>query len=130
VEKLEGDVESRTDKLKQLIDKHKTTLLKGLCAIKERHLEETQIATDDIDEYLTCLETNNFCSQKGSDSDICGAFSKLSVRAVELQQKCHSMLEREIQSLNFGLRKSEIEDFLLENCDNLIGEIEGKNLSS
>ena len=87
------------------------------------------MATDDIDTYLSCLETyNSYCQTimaKGSASDICRAFSDLSARAVELQQQCQSMIEREIQSINFRLRKSEAVESLEESCVNFIGEIEG-----
>ena len=130
VETLECDMENRKDELKQLADKHATSLLQGLCSIRQSKLKEIQMETDDIDTYLSSLETyNSYCQKimaKGSASDICRAFSDLSVRAVELQEQCQPMIEREIQSFNFRFRKSELEEILKETCDNLIGEIEGK----
>ena len=120
VKKLECDIANRKEILKQLIDKHEASLLQGLCSTRQSKLKEIQMATDDIDTYVSCLETyNSYCQTimaKGSASDICRAFSDLSARAVELQQQCQSMIEREIQSINFRFRKSEDVEFLEESC--------------
>ena len=130
VEKLEGDVKNRADELIELIDKHKAILLQDLRTIKESKLKETQITADDIATYLSCLETYNSYSQKmlakGSASDICGAFSNLSIRMIELQEQCQAMIERETQSFNTCFRKSELDEFLeYGGCDNFIGDIQG-----
>lgn len=64
---------------------------------------------------------------KGSASDICRAISDLSVRAMELQQQCQPIIVIEcgIQEFKFRFRQSAIEEFIEEDCRNLIGEIEG-----
>src|SRR6218665_1335013 len=128
--KLECDVTKRTDELKQLIDSHASPLLQGLCSTKQSKLKEIQMTTDDVDTYISCLETyKSYCQKimaKGSASDICSAFSNLSSRAMELQKECLPLTQREIQSINLCFRKSELVEVLQKNCDNLIGKIEGR----
>ena len=134
VEILECDVANRRDELKQLIDNHATSLLQDLYSIRQSKLKDIAMVTDDIDAYLSSLQTyNSYCQTivaRGSASDICRAFSDLSVRATELQRQCQPAIELEIQSFNFCFRKSELEDILEESCDNLIGEIAGKRFLS
>ena len=130
VANLECDIASRADELKQLIDKHATTLLQDLRSMQQSNLKEIQLATDDIDAYLSCLETyNSYCQKiiaEGSASDTCRAFSYLSIRAGELYLQFQDLSKTEVQSVNFCFRKSKLEEFLVGSCDNLIGEIEGK----
>src|SRR6218665_1208748 len=128
--KLECDVTNRTDELKKMIDQHATSLIEDLYSIRQSKQKDIQMATDDVDTYLSCLETyKSYCQKimtKGSASDICSAFSNLSSRAMELQQECHSVTGRELQSINLCFRKSKLDEFLQENCENVIGKIEGK----
>jgi len=132
VENLECYIEKRKDELKQLADKHAIALLESLSAIRQCKLKEIEMATCDIDTYISSLETYNSYSLKiiarGSPADICREFSNLSVRAVELQEQCQPMIEREIQSFDVIFRKSELEEFMQESCGSIIGEIEGKRL--
>src|SRR6218665_1013435 len=132
VEKLECDVATKKDELKQLTEKHEASLLQDLYMIKQSKLKEIQMAMDDVDTYLSSLETyNSYCKMiidKGSANDICGAMSDLSVTTLELQQQCQPLIEREIQFSNMCFSKSGLCEFLEENCVNSIGEIEGKRL--
>jgi hypothetical protein len=127
---LECDIENRREEVKQLAEKHAASLLQNLCSIRQSKLKEIQMETDEIDAYLSSLETyNSYCQSimtKGSASDICNAISDLSSRAVELQRQCQLTNETEVQSLTFSFRKSELEQFLAESCGNLIGEIQGQ----
>src|SRR6218665_1530832 len=120
----------REDELKQLADDHAASLLQGLYLKRQSKLKEIQTTTDDIDAYLTNLETfKSYCEKindKGSASDICGAFCDLSVRALELQDLCQMVTGGDIQAFNFCFRKSEFEEFLEHNCENVIGVIEGR----
>lgn len=129
-ENLERDVEKRKDELKQIAEEHATSLLRSLGSIRQGKLTEFQTATNEIDIYLSCLEIyNSYCKKilaKGSASETCRAFSGLSARAIELQDQCRPMIEREIQPFNFSFRKSKLEEILERSGDNWLGEFEGK----
>lgn len=131
VESIECDVEKRKEEIKQLTDKHSNCLLQSLCSERRSVLKKIQTATDEVDAYLSNLESyNSYCQRimaKGSASDICRAISDLSVRAMELQQQCQPIIVIEcgIQEFKFRFRQSAIEEFIEEDCRNLIGEIEG-----
>ena len=130
IEKLECDVSSRKDELMQLIEKHANYLMHDLCLIRQGKLKEMQMETDDIETYILSLETyNSYCQTimvNGSDSDICCAFTDLSVRAVELQEQRQLRIRGEIQPFNCNFIKSGLESFLGESSKNLIGELEGE----
>ena len=127
---LECNIANRKDELKQFTDKHATSLIQSLRSIRQSKLKELKTSTGDIEEYLSNLERFNvYCQRimaKGSAIDICREFSDLSGRAIELQQQCQVLIDREDRPFNANFRKLELGDFLGENLDNLIGEIEGR----
>ena len=85
------------------------------------------MAAEDIDAHLSSLQS--YCSYGqmitalGSASDICRAASDLSVSAIDLQQRCQVLIEKEIQVFKFCFTKLEFEEFIADY--NLIGKIEG-----
>lgn len=129
-ESMECDIGKRNDEIKRSADKHANCLLQSICSETQNRLKEIQIAADDIDIYVSNLESyNSYCQEiivKGSASDICGAQSDLSVRAIELQQQFQPIIQRVIQEFKLNFRPSELEELLDEDRFNLIGEIESE----
>lgn len=130
MESLEYDIESRKEQVKQFAEKHASSLVQGLVVERQSRLKEFQMVKDDIDEYISKLESYNSYSKhiitKGSASDICSALSSLSGRATELQHDCQPIIERVIQECEFCFRQFELEELLKHDGGNLIGKIESK----
>lgn len=129
VESLHCEIEGKKDGIKQLADKHASCLVQSLCFERQRRLKEIQKATDDTDAYLSNIESyNSYCQiilDKGSASDICREVSDLSVRASELRQQCQTILQQGIQDFKICFRQSQLEEYIEEDCGNLVGEIKG-----
>lgn len=126
MEGVECDVAKRKSQIQQLMDKHASGLLERLSSERQCRLTEIQMATNNTDAYISTLESfNSYCQGlmiSGSARDVCCAIADVSVRALELQEVCQTILEIGIRDLKFCLRKSELE----EDYGNLLGEIEGK----
>lgn len=128
----EKTISKRTEELKQLIDTHSKSLSDKMTQLKTSKLREIDATKEDIDQHLTILESfKAYClsmAEKGSNSDICQATEELNNRSDELQKTHKARVRREIKqnSQQNLFQETELDSFLRQNNNNIIGTLKGE----
>jgi len=90
VAETEKSICERADKLKQLVEDHKQTLLDQLSVSKDKQLKQTANVREEIERHQIVLENfirySNEVKQKGSACDIAKLAGELNARSKELQK--------------------------------------------
>ena len=90
VAETEKSICERADKLKQLVEDHKQTLLGQLSVSKDKQLKQTANVREEIERHQIVLENfiryYNEVKQKGSACDIAKLAGELNARSKELQK--------------------------------------------
>jgi len=89
VSETEKRICERADKLKQLVEDHKQTLLDQLSVSKDKQLKQTATVREEIERHQIVLENfikySREMKQKGTASDIVKLAGRLTARSKELQ---------------------------------------------
>ena len=104
VSNTELEIREKAKHLKELIEKHKRSLLKELMSIKDNREKEMKAASDEVNRQLAAMESYKKyvreIQEKGSPSDIARAASGLHDRANELLM--FDAMQRTINDLRMG----------------------------
>ena len=125
MDETDEDVRRRGEEMKQLIDRDTNALLHELRQLRQTRLKQIDAIEDEIELYLTTVESFRNYSQemldKGTICDVCRSGSRLHCRSVELQEMAvvSGGLDYSLPDVTF--RSSKLHDLL--TGDNVVGKI-------
>lgn len=127
---VERDIEERSDKVKHIVDQHKSRLFEYLEVVKKRIIAEFGSKTGELENHTEGLKIFIKLAQdlkaKGSISDVTGIGPCLLSRAKVLQSEHHNLCSKfkaQAQWPDVELVPIDIDDLLLYNTGNLVGKI-------
>ena len=102
----------RAEKLKQLIEDHKLSLLEQLSVSKDKQLKQTKNVCEEIETHQIVMENfirySNEVKKKGTACDIVKLASDLSARAKELQEcSTHGNTDYNVTEVHFASPQAE-----------------------
>ena len=118
----------RAEKLKQLIEDHKQSLLEQLSVSKDKQLKQTQNVCEEIERHQIVVENfvRHCCEvqKKGRACDIAKLADELNARSKELQEfDIHESFDYNVTDVHFALPQSE--DDIKSLFGNLAVDIRG-----
>ena len=127
---MEKQICERAEKLKQLIENHKKSLLDQLSIAKDRQLKQTANVRDEIERHQIVLENfirySTEVKQKGTAGDIAKLARELNARAEELQKfnlDTDSSIDYKVTKVNFTAPATD--DALNSMFGNLAVDVQG-----
>jgi len=102
----------RAEKLKQLVEDHKQSLLEQLSVSKDRQLKQTTNVREEIERYQIVLETfirySNEVQKKGTACDIAKLASELNARSNDLEKlDIHDTIDYNVTEVQFTLPEAD-----------------------
>lgn len=130
LEKIQSNVNSRRQELKDLVDNHSDSILAELDKIRMESLKKCETRRENIETLLVSLKGfTTYCSQIaefGSDIDICRAKSDLDARLRELRELYDSSGKSSYQLSYVSFKFTDLEDYWRRPQQNIIGKLKCK----
>ena len=129
-----SEILQRKAELERILNTSVCLLKDQLDGFKNESLKEIEAEIEENDLCLISLTSySQYCQSiltRGSPSDVCGASSHLSARAVELENETQPLLKPRNSHINITLEKTDLNEFIRPDGVGFLGHIAGIHVSS
>lgn len=128
--KMECEIQKRYEELRDMVDKHTSSLLEEIKLLKHTQFTKFQMEKEEIEHFRIIFKSfesysTELCS-KGSASDVFGCFHDLLRRAEELHKDHDEYLGRPRESIKVSFKATDTRALPDTTDKNIVGKIKSK----